>query len=221
MATIHHPAPRARKPGATPPPGRQRRPTAGTDDKRERILQVAQALFHEHGYAQTTMAMVVAALGVSKPYVYYYFKDKQQIFEWLAWRASVACLTVFDGSPDDARPAHRQVSEGVQALIERTVQNHPAAFFAFREPQAFRPEMQAALRKLSRHFQARLSALLEQARREGQLDFDDASLAARAVCSLPGFMFSWYRPDGRLPQAEVVRQLTRLALKMVMGARTR
>jgi hypothetical protein len=133
----------------------------------------------------------------------------------------VACLTVFDGRPDDPRPAHRQITEGVQALIERTVQNHPAAFFAFREPQAFRPEMQTALRKLTRHFQTRLSTLLEQARQEGQFDFEDAGLAARAICSLPGYMVTWYRPDGRLTQAEVVRQLTRLALKMVTSSRTR
>ncbi len=220
MATLRTPspaaaAPRGRKAAAAPTPGRQRRPTAGTDEKRERILQVAQALFHEHGYAKTTMAMIVAALGVSKPYVYYYFKDKQQIFEWLSWRAAVACFTVFDAPADDPRPAHQQVAEGLAALIERTVQHHPAAFFALREPQAFRPEMRLAQRRLTHHFQDQLKGLLEQGRREGRLHFEDSQLAARALCSLPGFLFTWYEPEGRLPPAEVVRQLTRLAWKLV------
>ena len=59
-----------------PAGGRQRRPTAESEAKRERILLAAQALFHAQGYAHTTMAQIVGALGVTKPFVYYYFRNK-------------------------------------------------------------------------------------------------------------------------------------------------
>ena len=39
----------------------------------------------------------------------------------------------------DQRPAHVKVSEGLDRLIRATINHHPAAFFAYREPQVCRP----------------------------------------------------------------------------------
>ncbi|MEB0284841.1 helix-turn-helix domain-containing protein, partial [Sphingomonas sp. 10B4] len=83
--------------------GRQRAATQRTDQQRERILQVAAQLFADQGYANTTMAQIVRALGVTKPFVYYYFRDKQEIFETLSWRPAVDCLTAMDFPADDRR----------------------------------------------------------------------------------------------------------------------
>ena len=120
--------------------GRQKASTAGTDEKRERILQAAEVLFDRQGYANTTMEQIVQQLGVTKPYVYYYFHNKQEIFETLCWRPSVACFTAMDFPEDDRRPAHVKVTEGMERLIRATIEHHPAAFFPYREPQVFRPE---------------------------------------------------------------------------------
>ncbi|MES1264413.1 MAG: helix-turn-helix domain-containing protein, partial [Variovorax sp.] len=68
------PSPRSDLPQGT---GRQRAATAGTDVQRERILQAAAQLFATQGYTNTTMAQIVRALDVTKPFVYYYFRDKQ------------------------------------------------------------------------------------------------------------------------------------------------
>lgn len=199
--------------------GRQKASTAGTDEKRERILQAAEALFDRQGYANTTMEQIVQQLGVTKPYVYYYFRNKQEIFETLCWRPSVACFTAMDFPEDDHRPAHVQVTEGIERLIRATIEHHPAAFFPYREPQVFRPEYLAMQKKLANHFYDRMCALMEEARADGMLDFKETRLTALAACSLPGFLYHWYRPDGRLSPAEVVRELSQLAWR-VLGLRT-
>lgn len=199
--------------------GRQKASTAGTDEKRERILQAAEVLFDRQGYANTTMEQIVQQLGVTKPYVYYYFRNKQEIFETLCWRPSVACFTAMDFPEDDHRPAHVQVTEGIERLIRATIEHHPAAFFPYREPQVFRPEYLAMQKKLAQHFYERLCALMEEARADGMLDFKETRLTAQAACSLPGFLYHWYRPDGRLSPAEVVRELSQLAWR-VLGLRT-
>lgn len=195
--------------------GRQRAATAGTDVQRERILQAAARLFAAQGYANTTMAQIVRALDVTKPFVYYYFRDKQEIFETLSWRPTVDCLTTMDFAPDDARRAVEKVKEGIERLIRATVAHHPCAFFPYKEPQVYRPEYRAAQQKLAHHFYDRLCALLEQARRDGELDFRETRITALAACSLPGFLYSWYRPDGRLAPEEVVAELTRLAWRVL------
>jgi AcrR family transcriptional regulator len=202
-----------------PARGRQKAATPGTDEKRERILKVAERLFHEQGYADTTLEQIVRELGVTKPFVYYYFHNKQEIFELLAWRPTVACFTVLDFPPTDKRPAHVKVAEGLERLIRTTVEYHPSAFFAYRDPQAFRPEFAAAVKQIANHFYQRLCALMEEARRDGMLDFNETRITALAACSLPGFLYSWYRPDGRLAPEEMVQELTQLAWR-VIGLRT-
>ena len=183
--------------------------------QRERILQAAAQLFAAQGYANTTMAQIVRALGVTKPFVYYYFRDKQEIFETLSWRPAVDCFTALDFAADDPRRASEKVIEGIERLIRATVSHHPCAFFAYREPQVYRPEYIAAQKKLAHHFYDLLCPLLEEARRDGDLDFTETKITALAACSLPGFLYSWYRPDGRLSADEVVAELTKLASRVI------
>ncbi|WP_408642914.1 TetR/AcrR family transcriptional regulator [Acidovorax bellezanensis] len=198
-----------------PAGGRQRRPTADSDAKRERILQAAQALFHAQGYAQTTMAQIVGALGVTKPFVYYYFRNKQEIFEALSWRPTVACFTVLDFAASDPRPAHEKVQDGLQRLIRATIAHYPAAFFPYREPQCYRPEYLEQSRWLANHFYQQLCALLEEGRASGHFDFHETRITAQAACSLPGFLYQWYRPDGRLDAEAMEQELTRLAMRVI------
>ena len=200
--------------------GRQRAATAGTDVQRERILAAAASLFAAQGYANTTMAQIVRELGVAKPFVYYYFRDKQEIFETLSWRPAVDCFTALDFAAADPRRASEKVMEGIERLIRATVAHHPCAFFAYREPQVYRPEYIAAQKKLAHHFYDQLFPLLEQARSDGDLDFGETKITAFAALSLPGFLYSWYRPDGRLAPEEVVAELSRLSWR-VLGLRER
>jgi AcrR family transcriptional regulator len=198
--------------------GRQRAATQSTDAQRERILQAATDLFARQGYANTTMAQIVRTLGVTKPFVYYYFRDKQEIFETLSWRPTVDCFTSLDFAAGDERPAVEKVKEGIERLIRATVAHHPCAFFPYREPQVYRPEYIAAQKKLAHHFYDRLFPLLEEARSEGDLDFQDTRITAFAALSLPGFLYSWYRPDGRLSPDDVIAELSKLAWR-VLGLR--
>lgn len=191
--------------------GRQKTATPGTDAKRERILAVAERLFHAQGYAHTTMEQIVRELGVTKPFVYYYFRNKQEIFETLSWGPTVECFTSMDFSADDLRPAHEKVMAGLEKLIRATIAHYPAAFFPYREPQVYRPEYMTEQKRIANHFYVQMCALLEQGRADGRFDFEDTRIAAQAACSLPGFLYNWYRPDGRLPPEDMVQSLTRLA----------
>ena len=51
------------------PPNSPTPPSGNTDDKREQILQVAEALCDQQGYTQTTIGQIVGRLGVTKPFV--------------------------------------------------------------------------------------------------------------------------------------------------------
>ncbi len=184
-------------------------------DKRERILTAAEDLFYRNGLVGTTMDMLCAELGVTKPYVYYYFKDKHEIVETLAWRASLACLTTMKFPADDRRAAEEKLAEGLQRWVAACVAHFRASALAFRVTASLRPEFRAELRRLANDFYADLAALMEEGRRAGRLDFEDAAVTAKAMGGVVGFMYTWYRPDGRLPPDQLVAQLTGTLYRMI------
>ncbi|MBI5898526.1 MAG: TetR/AcrR family transcriptional regulator [Rhodocyclales bacterium] len=204
---------------ATATPFRTRSNGSGID-KRERILAVAEDLFYRHGLAGTTMDMLCAELGVTKPYVYYYFRDKHEIVETLARRASVACLTTMRFADDDPRSAELKLAEGLRRWVEACVMHFRASALAFRVTASLRPEFRAELRELADDFYADLVALMEQGRRDGRLDFEDAAITAKAMGGVVGFMYTWYRPEGRLAPEEVVERLS-ATLQRMIGLRPR
>ena len=55
---------------------------AGQDSTaRDRLLAAAVRLFEQRGYAATTVREIVEAAGVTKPVLYYYFGNKEGIFQ--------------------------------------------------------------------------------------------------------------------------------------------
>jgi AcrR family transcriptional regulator len=61
---------------------------------RTRILSTATGLFIQHGYHGLAMRQIAEALHVSKPALYYHFKDKEELF--------MAILTMYLGEMEKA-----------------------------------------------------------------------------------------------------------------------
>lgn len=74
-------------------PGRPRKST-GTEvsaNFEAQIIQHAKRLFMQSGYAAVSISNIVEAVGITKPTLYYYFKDKEALY------AAVLCDTLREG----------------------------------------------------------------------------------------------------------------------------
>jgi TetR/AcrR family transcriptional regulator len=60
--------------------GRKGPAEPGNDSVRQRLLTAATELFTRKGYAATTVREIVASAGVTKPVLYYYFRNKEGIY---------------------------------------------------------------------------------------------------------------------------------------------
>lgn len=56
-------------------------------DKRELIIDNAVAVFAEKGYYKATTAMIAKAAAVTQPYVFHFFKNKEELFKAVLDRA--------------------------------------------------------------------------------------------------------------------------------------
>ncbi|MFJ7699813.1 TetR/AcrR family transcriptional regulator [Lysinibacillus fusiformis] len=49
----------------------------------QKIIEVAYVMFAEKGFEKTSLAMIAAEVGISKPAIYYYFQSKDQLIAHL------------------------------------------------------------------------------------------------------------------------------------------
>lgn len=95
------------------------------DETKRRIMIVAVALFAHKGYSATTTREIVEQAGVTKPMLYYYFEDKQDLYMTIVRGAMEALLT-------DLRIAVTQETVPVEQL-RRYVRAYLRFFLANRE----------------------------------------------------------------------------------------
>lgn len=82
---------------------------------RERLLAAAAELFSDKGFSATTTREIVASAGVTKPVLYYYFKNKEGIYLALMHRA----MAGFEDVVNAARSAPGSTEERILDLCDR------------------------------------------------------------------------------------------------------
>jgi TetR/AcrR family transcriptional regulator len=96
--------------------GRKRNQTEpGDGSVRQRLLEGAAELFTQKGYASTSVREIVAAAGVTKPVLYYYFRNKEGIYLELMQGAFAKMDDLLAGSRED----QGTVTQRVLCLCDR------------------------------------------------------------------------------------------------------
>ncbi|MFC6604185.1 TetR/AcrR family transcriptional regulator [Ectobacillus funiculus] len=68
---------------------------AGHEDRKEQIIDKAVGIFAELGYYKATTAQVAKAVGVTQPYVFHFFKNKEELFKAVIDRAITRIYETF------------------------------------------------------------------------------------------------------------------------------
>ncbi|MBB6731385.1 TetR/AcrR family transcriptional regulator [Cohnella zeiphila] len=80
----------------------------GSLNRKDQILDAAATLFANNGFYKTTTAMVAAEVGVTQPYVFHFFKTKEELY-----------LAVLERAVGRLIEAFRAVEAPPEKLIER------------------------------------------------------------------------------------------------------
>jgi TetR/AcrR family transcriptional regulator len=84
-----------------------------TVSKKDRIVDEAARLFARHGYTKTALDEVAGACGITKPAIYYHFKDKQALYEAVLCRRFALISKQID---EETR--HKGPIQALEAYIE-------------------------------------------------------------------------------------------------------
>ena len=160
----------------------QTRPRMDRDARREAILDVAQEVFLEEGFAAASMSTIAARLGGSKGTLYNYFKSKDELFAaYVERRCPWQHDEIFAVKPDGKTPLQtlQRLGQGYLRHImnDQNLRNFRIiAAEAERSPRIGQVFYEAGPKRGTE----RIADLLVQMERDGALDLDgDPLLAAK------------------------------------------
>ena len=77
-----------------------RRTKEAAQETRGRILDAAEAVFHEKGVAHASLAEIAEAAGVTRGAIYWHFKDKADLFEAMMDRVTLPLEDILAAAGD-------------------------------------------------------------------------------------------------------------------------
>ena len=152
-----------------------------SSDTRRQILQAALKRFAHAGYAATSVQQIVDDAKVSKPTLYYYFKDKAALFQALVHEAHDERYRLLQEAAGRRNDIRGQLEEMLTVLFAYFHQNRELMRIAFATMLAAPGEVPEDLchaDKCERNFEF-VHMLIAKAQKAGELDkrFDSRELA--------------------------------------------
>jgi len=176
--------------------------------KREAVLKTAASLFLEKSYSRVSMTDVAGLLNITKPALYHYFQNKEQIL--------VECYRLGTGLVEETLNeigAHGGTGlEKVEAFIHSYANvmtlNFGRCVMRFDEGD-LSEEARADVHKYKRKIDRHLRRFIQEGVEDGSIAPCDVKLAAFAIAGALNWICHWYEPEGPLSAEEIASQFAR------------
>lgn len=172
------------------------------------ILEAASNLFIEKGLAGTKIQDIAQALGITRTNVYYYFNNKEEMFEKLT-------LDVTNLAKELTTTAIGDKNQEPPAMLRSLVIVY--ASFVLKQPILFRVsernEQNLKERERSKVMRARRSVLenfrlvIERGVMSGHFRSIDPAVTAFSIIGMCNWSAWWFRPGGKYKVSEVAEQI--------------
>lgn len=180
------------------------------DVKRDAVLQTAAQLFLETGYRKTSMSHLAARLNITKPALYYYFRNKEELLVE-CYRAGIESI---EGALKEALGCKgtglEKVRSYVQAYATAIVTFDFGRCVATLDDSELSDQTRRQVRNLKRRIDAAIRRYIELGIEDGSIAPCNAKMASFAIAGAINWIGTWYRPNGGLGADEIVSEFTRL-----------
>ncbi len=165
--------------------------------KRDAVLRTAARLFSERGYHGTSLELVAEELEITRPTVYYYFKNKDEIlFECV--RMS---LQMIEKAASEVAKRGGSASDRLRAVMRQYAEVITMDFgmcLVRVGDIPLPPENRTKLRKMQSNIDRKFREIIAEGVADGSFTSCDPKFAAFAVAGALNSIARWYRPDGEL-----------------------
>ncbi|ATE63992.1 TetR/AcrR family transcriptional regulator [Rhizorhabdus dicambivorans] len=174
--------------------------------KRRALLAAAVRMFNERGFHATLLEDVAASLSISKPTIYHYLGNKEQVL--------LECIAVgLEGYWSAIEQARALNGDGLTRL------RHFLHLYALANMEDFgrcvirtgaeplSPEGARGFREAKRAIDAAMRDFIEQGQADGSIASSDPKILAFTLAGALNWPARWHVPGGELGADEIARQM--------------
>jgi AcrR family transcriptional regulator len=183
------------------------------DAKRRAVLDAAAALYANQGYRATSMNDLAAAVGLSKPSLYHYVRNKEEILVELyedVMRDNTAAVEAIQAHTTRAIDALRQI---IVQRVAYTCENQALLRVFFEEEAGLPHDRLANLLQRRRAYEDAVMAVTRRAVAEGSLSLSvSPRIYVNTLLGAANWVYKWFAPDGRLGPRELGEEVASVLL---------
>ncbi|MFY3384321.1 TetR/AcrR family transcriptional regulator [Paracidovorax sp. MALMAid1276] len=196
--------PDAKSPGASPwePASHRERQR---EAKRHAVLQAAAQLFNERGFHATSLDDIAARLNVTKPTLYYYVKNKDEILLQCVGKGLAMMLEGIEASRAAGGQAIDQLITCMQVYARIVTQDFGMCLIRVGDEQ-MPPESRKELRRLKSTIDQEFRRLVAQGVAEGSIQPCNPKITAFVIAGALSWIGRWYQPGGEYTAEQVAQQ---------------
>jgi AcrR family transcriptional regulator len=191
--------------GATPFRTREER-EADRLQKREAVLRAAVRMFNQRGFHATSLDDVAASLGISKPTIYHYLGNKDQVLLECVTRG----LDQLKQAADEAEGASGSGLDRLRGFLRHYAELNMADFgrcVIRTGDEALSPESARQFRALKREVDQAMRRLIAEGMEDGTIAPGNVTLVAFTLAGALNWPARWQDPDKGYSAGELADQL--------------
>ena len=202
--------PATRSAAARPSPWQGRRKLRRDRDlKRDAVVRAAARAFRERGFHNTSLDDIAAALDVTKPTIYYYVTNKEQLL--------FQCFRAGLGELRSACRTARELDAPARARLKAMLQGYAEAIasdfgwcMVSAEDQDLSPVMSRQIKSLKSEIDQAIRRLIREGIQDGSIGRCDPRMTAFALAGALNWIAHWYREDRSMTAAEIAETFVSL-----------
>jgi AcrR family transcriptional regulator len=188
------------------------------DIKRDAVLQTAAHMFLEQGYRRTSMSDLAKRLQITKPALYYYFRNKEELLVE-CYRAGITLIeTLLDKALVSRGTGLDKVKVYIEAYAKSVVLHDFGRCVSMLDENELSSETRKQVRALKRRIDASIRGYIEEGVADKSIAPCDPKLASFAMSGAINWIGTWYKPSGPLSGLEIA---SHFAYLLTEGLRAR
>lgn len=196
----------------SPPDARERERAA----KREAVLRTAARFFNQKGFHATSLDDVATALNVTKPTIYHYFANKDEILFECTRRGLNAIIEATREAAAQGGTAAERL-RGVLLTYARVMMDDFGICVARTQDHLLSEPSRKQFRALKREIDALIRQVVAEGSADGSLGVRDVRIATFTAAQALNGLGNWYNPEGPASRDDIARQVVETLMDGLAG----
>lgn len=185
-------------------------------NKRSEILNMCAQFFYEKGYRGTSLDDVAKSLNITKPAIYYHFKNKEEILcELYAKAIDYLLENVVEVFGKDESSVSKLINM-ITMHLNVVTSNIPLITIFLQEKKELPMEDKRAISNKKKKYGDYFVQVLQKGMSEGEFITQDPFLLGQSMLGMCNGLLTWYEPKGKYSTEDVSESIISVILKGVI-----